>query len=83
VGECKPLPCGARADSRDDDPAAGVSVESPDETPDAARPAVSASGGDGATGKGARLWSNVNVTQGTFRHEPGSLPGAIALVAGA
>ena len=30
-----------------------------------------------------RLWSNLNVTnQGNFRHEPGSLPGAIALVAG-
>ena len=29
-----------------------------------------------------RLWSNLNVTnQGNFRHEPGSLPGAIALVA--
>jgi hypothetical protein len=29
-----------------------------------------------------RLWSNLNVTNPPFRHAPGSLPGAIALVAG-
>lgn len=29
-----------------------------------------------------RLWSNLDMTQTPFRHEPGSLPGAIALVAG-
>jgi len=47
-------------------------------------------GADGAeedsAGAGApttpRLWSNLNVQQAPFRHAPGSLPGAIALVAG-
>ena len=34
------------------------------------------------SGDGERLWSNLNLTKQPFRHEPGSLPGAIALVAG-
>lgn len=43
---------------------------------------ITTTAGASSAAASERLWSNLNVAKEPFRHEPGSLPGAIALVAG-